>query len=165
MGYNIYIGNAELKSSWPDPADEYSDPPVAEWVVEGMIHADAPYSSDSGHSNSRDPSYTGWAEFCREVGIEEWMLKRYEGKMGYHPGCSALTKEDASFLTTLLNDYKEKHPTEEACWCECSSCQYGKKTDIKHNPNASGTLVRLTWLTWWVNWAVENCERPAIYNS
>ena len=25
-------------------------------------------------------------------------------------------------------------------------------------------MARLIWLDWWVQWALKNCERPAIYN-
>ena len=168
MGYNIYIGNAQLESSWPKNEDD--DAPKAEWEVVPVLMSEAPYFSDSGRGNGRDPSYSAWADFCRDVGLYAWMLDRHEGKMGNHPGCAPLFPSDAEMLTKKLEEYRQQHPNEEATFCECSACDpFGHtrliENNTPHNTNASGTLVRLTWLTWWVNWAVKNCERPAIHNT
>lgn len=166
MGYNIYIGNAELESSWPTGSEYDNSYPEAKWVVAPLSLGQAPYFSDSDRGNGRDPSYSTWADFCREVGLYDWMLKQHEGKMGQHPGCAALFPSDAEMLTQKLEEYRQQHPNEEATFCECSACDdWGKKDKPPHNPNASPTLARLTWLTWWVNWAVANCERPAIHNT
>jgi hypothetical protein len=164
MGYNIVIGNAEVEAEWVNP--EYvDDGPSASWVVKVRSEETSPYFSDSGHFNERSPTYSGWEDFTRKVGLYDWFYNKETGKRKTHPGCAALTKDDVVLVKARLDAYKAKHPKAEPVWCECKLCDdWGKSTD-PHNPNSDGDLLRLTWLTWWVNWAVENCERPAIYNS
>lgn len=172
MGYTIRVGNAVVESHWPKEDDEYRDDPSARWYVHLHKEEAAPYSSDSHKSNDRSPSYTAWADFAHDVGLYEWFFDKGTGKMREHPGCMALTKADAAFITDTLARYKAAHPQAEATICACKQCDVfmahaGNKDHVfpPHNPNADMHLVRLTWLEWWVRWAVANCERPAIYNS
>jgi hypothetical protein len=164
MGYTILIGNAELFSEWNNT--DYAHP-QAEWQVKGMSLDEAPYSSDlTGKSNERSPSYTVWADFVRSVGLYEMFYNEYiEGLMDQHSGCARLTQEHADKIRSALERYKQLHPDSIASFCECKSCSDPwSKSDASHNPKADPTLVRLTWLDFWANWAVKNCERPAIYN-
>jgi hypothetical protein len=164
VGYNIRIGNAEPEFEWPDLA--YADAtPHASWTVPRLSSESAPYSSDSGNENQRDPSYTGWDEFTRKVGLHDWFYNKEFGKMRRHPGCYPLTKEDVVLLKSKLDAFKAANPSAEATWCECVHCAPYEKKGDRHNPNANGDLVRLTWLVWWVEYAVANCERPAIENG
>lgn len=165
MGYTIRIGNGVLTSCWED---EYEYSPSAYWYVEGEVLDDAPYSSDlTGKSNERSPSYTGWSDFVDEAGLRNLFYNSEKtGLMDHHPGIARLTKTHARIIRTALEDYRLAHPNAVASFCECKSCEGPwSKSEEPHNPNADGTLVRLTWLDFWVNWAVENCERPGIYNS
>lgn len=169
MGYTIRIGNAVLEGNWPKPEDEYPDEPDARWYVHGLSLEQAPYFGDSDRSNTRSPSYTGWGEFADKVGLRDFFFDKETGKMRRHPGCMNLTQDDSRYLTMLLEKYRDEHPGAEATYCECASCAPYQKHDPEkptpHNPNGDMNLVRLTWLEWWVRWAVSNCERPAIYNS
>jgi hypothetical protein len=173
MGYTITIGEAELESEWPAEGNEYGDDePSVSWAAKGAAHPEAPYSSDiTGNSNSRSPGYGVWADFCRALGLYEWMLNKDTGKMRRHPGCFALTTADAAIVTACVVKYREAHPKAEACFCPCPDCSAPWRKDEPgvdappHNPNADGNLMRATWLEWWVRWAVTNCARPCISNS
>ena len=43
--------------------------------------------------------------------------------------------------------------------------RYPKATPRFDGGRADAHLARALWLEWWMNWALENCERPAIYNA
>lgn len=164
MGYTILIGNGVLESDWEN---EYGYPPSAEWVVKKVSLDEAPYSNDlTGRSNTRSPSYTGWSDFVGTVGLRNMFYNTDKtGLMDRHPGCARLTKTHAEIIRQALEDYRSAHPDAVASFCECRQCEGPwSKSEVPHNPHCDGTLVRLTWLDFWVNWAVENCERPAIYN-
>jgi len=64
MGYTLTIGEAKLSY---EPEDLYLT-----IEAEGATHEDAPdHDRFTGKSNSRSPSYTAWADFCREAGLYE----------------------------------------------------------------------------------------------
>lgn len=109
----------------------------ARWRVKGEHHDNAPaFGEPTDYTNARWPSYSGWADFVDSTGLREWHNEKFER----HPGCVGLTKEDVEIVADALKDYV---PKDEDDW----------------NKN------RLIWLDYWVRWAVENCETPAIENS
>lgn len=167
MGYTIRIGEAEVCSSWPEPGD---DEPFAHWFAKEATAADAPLTDDlTQRSNERWPSYGVWAEFCRNLGLYDWMFDEEIGKMRSHPGCFALTKADVEVVSRAVAEYRRRHPRAEPSFCPCVDCAMpwhkGEADSPPHNPNADGSLARAVWLEWWVRWAVENCEHPCISNS
>ena len=153
MGYTLKIGNAV-------PKFHKDDFPYlsAEWEVEGMTHADAPtFPRDemTGNSNGRSPSYSVWSEFCREVGIYEVFYDERGRLHAGHPGCIGLTQENADVIGAALAKWQEKAtlPPGFEDW------HYEGPTTHDYQ------LARLMWLDWWVRWALENCETPAIGNT
>jgi hypothetical protein len=63
MGYSITIGNAKPEFN-KDDGELW-----ARWTVDGLTLPDAPtfpHDEVTGNSNGRSPSYSGWADFCRE---------------------------------------------------------------------------------------------------
>lgn len=109
----------------------------AQWKVELVEHPDAPsFGEPTDRENQRWPSYTGWEYFLDGTDLKDW----WEKVGNSHPGIYGLTLEDRILITEKLNTYTK---TEEEDW----------------NYN------RLVWLEYWVRWAVENCETPAIENS
>lgn len=114
MGYTFKIGNAVPKSSKDDGYLR------AEWVVEPKSLDDAPiFPNDdmTGNGNDRSPSYSVWADFCRDAGIYDVFY-------------------DEATKTSTTPD------------------------EGKYDPY----LARLIWLEWWMTWALDNCETPAIEN-
>lgn len=163
MSYSIYIGNAEVYAEW-DPG--YGESPRAEWQVNRVELPEAPFTADNtGRSNNRDPGYGQWAEFCRQTGLHRLFFDKEDGLMREHPGCQRLERTHLDFIVDAHRTYSGRNPNRRPGACECSECQWSSKsTDIPHDPSLDFNMCRLAWLEFWVRWALENCERPAIYN-
>ena len=147
MGYYIAIGNAVPDFSKEDGCL------YACWVVEKTVNGDAPrFIGDecTGKRNIRLPSYTGWSEFCEKVGLHDLFFKQYEGLFRQHPGCVMITQEHCQTVVGALEEY-QKHAKRPPGYDAFGNYDYD--------------LARLMWLEYWMNWALENCETPAIYNS
>lgn len=162
MSYDIYIGNAELKSEWPG---EYG--PVAEWDVDGMTHEDAPYKPDlTGKGNSCHPGYGQWADAMEEVGLAEAFFDQEDGLLREHPGIQPLTAAHLATFEAAQAEYRRRRPAERPGCCRCAGCQrFDADKDAVHDPTLNFNMLRLEWLVWWTRWALENCERPAMANS
>lgn len=156
MGYSISIGNAVPYSH----KDEEYDELYAKWEVEEVTHPDAPtFVNDemTGNSNSRHPSYSGWVDFCREANVIGVFYPNGERDFrGGHPGCSLLKKSDLELIREARIK-REKIATLPPGFEELSFESQERKYD--------STLARLIWLEWWIDWALQNCETPAIENS
>ena len=153
MGYTFTIANAV-------PVHSKSDYPYleAKWEVQLASSDQAPHfpGDITGSSNSRSPSYSVWADFCRTVGLYEFFYTPSGHLRAGHPGCIGITKEDADFVTAALSRYSAaatRPPGFEAAW------------DYHGPANYDYHLARLIWLEWWMRWAVEHCETPAIENT
>lgn len=152
MGYTLVIGNAEPQF------DSQSFPELyARWKCVMTSHPDAPmFPGDemTGRGNTRSPSYTVWADFARATGIYDLLFD--DGTLrGGHPGCYGLTREDSERITAALGEYQAKATLPPGF--------EGWRYDGP--PRYDYHLARLIWLDWWVRWAVENCETPAISNT
>ncbi len=165
MGYDIVIGNAVPHFDWDACGDTR---PLAEWQVERETLPNAPNSDDAGQSNLRSPSYTSWEDFLRKVGLHGLFFDGYEGLMSQHPGTAKLTKEHAEGIEAAAAKWRAANPDAQPRYCECMACDpwiaRQRQPPPPHDSNASGTAVRLVWLEFWVRWAVDNCEHPAIQN-
>lgn len=153
MGYTFKVGNAV-------PSFDKSDFPYlsAEWEVESATHTDAPaFPGDdmTGKGNSRSPSYTVWADFCRATNLTHVFFDDRGHLLASHPGCIGITAHDLQMVTASLEAYRATAtlpPGFESDWL------------YEGPPNFDYHLARLIWLEWWMRWAVENCETPAIQN-
>jgi hypothetical protein len=162
MGYNIYIGDAKPEFS-KDDGELW-----ARWTVNGMALPDAPtFPNDevTGNGNCRSPSYVGWSEFCEAVGLHDLFLEKWEGLMGEHPGCKMLHKEHLLQVQAALEKWKRTATKDPGFsgWPKHNpdTNQWETPDDGKYDHN----LARLIWLEFWMRWALENCETPAIANS
>ena len=153
MGYNITVGNAIPKHSKDDFPYLY-----ASWEVEGAALESAPtFQGDgmTGNGNERSPSYSTWADFARTVGLYEFFYNERGHLHAGHPGCIGITQEDADLVTATLNRYKTQ-----------STLPPGFHDWNHEGPvTFDGHLARLIWLEFWMQWAVKNCETPAIQNT
>jgi hypothetical protein len=153
MGYSFTIGNAV-----PTHSKEYFPELYAGWEVEGATHPDAPvFPNDelTGSSNSRSPSYGAWTEFCRSAGIYGLFYDDYGHLLAGHPGCIGIDQDFADGVALALRRYRAQAtlPPGFEGW------------DYKGTPRYDYNLARLIWLDFWVRWALENCETPAIQNT
>ena len=159
MGYDIYIGEAEI--------DDYPDgSPMLR--VNRREEAAAPmFPGDdlTGRSNSRHPSYTGWSEFCRKTGLYDLFFDESVGLMRRHPGIERITPRVLATVRASLDAYQTTYPSAQPGWCRCQVClPYAAVPDAAH-VHLDGDLARLTWLAWWMDWAIRECRRPCCYNS
>jgi hypothetical protein len=158
MGFDIYIGQGVGKARMKNGKLD-----VSKMEVERTHHDSAPtFPNDevTGNGNSRHPSYTVWGEFTRSAGLEELFFDKKTGLMREHPGAQVLTFEHRDIIRQALADWKINHPDSKPGFegHEFDSL----RTVLDFTPDH--TLARLIWLDYWVNWTVENCEFPVIYN-
>jgi hypothetical protein len=154
MSYDIYIGNAVL--------EEGEDLEV-QYAVDAHIELSAPsfpYDALSRQANSRHPGYCQWGDFCREVGLYDLFFGEESGLMRDHPGIKPLTTAHLEAVREALARHREQHPDTIPGfdWSPVS----GEPDDGVRGRD--GVLARLLWLEWWIEWALQNCEKPAIYN-
>lgn len=153
MGYTFTIGNAVPVHDKADFPDLY-----AHWDVEAAHDEHAPtfpHDELTGNGNSRSPSYSTWAHFCRTVGLYDFFYTSSGHLHAGHPGCIGIRLEDAQFVTAALNRYQAiavLPPGFE---------EWGYQGPDRFDAH----LARLIWLEWWMRWATERCETPAIQNT
>jgi hypothetical protein len=116
-----------------------------------------PHDEMTGKGNYRYPGYSGWADFCREAGLYDLFLDRDGGEalMQNHPGIARLHPEHLTRIRAALKARRRTStlPPGFAGW---NGEDEGKHDHI---------LARLIWLEYWMDWALRECERPAIFNS
>ena len=162
MGYTITIGNAV-----PDFGKEDGEL-YARWVVEGACSDDAPtFPNDAmtGNSNSRSPSYSGWMDFCQESGLYDLFYTKWEGLIDTHPGCVPINQSHYDEVYDALERFKKK-ATKPPGFSGYSS--WDKENEVWITPDEDKydhILARLMWLEFWMKWALDNCETPAIQNT
>jgi len=162
MGYNITIGNAIPEFSKED-GELY-----ACWVVEGACSNDAPtFPNDlmTGNTNSRSPSYTGWNDFCEESGLYDLFYRKWEGLIYNHPGCVPITQEHYQEVYNALERRKNKATKPPGFCCDSQWDKENKVWVTQDEDKYDYILARLMWLEYWMKWALENCETPAIQNT
>ncbi len=162
MGYTITIGNAVPVHS-KDDGELY-----ASWNVDGEAHEGAPvFPNDTmtGNSNQRHPSYSAWTDSMRALGLHDLFFAEWEGLFRPHPGCKMLTPEIAQIITDAVAAYRSTATKPAGCG---GFPVFDKERETWVAPDDGvydDVLMRGEWLAYWVNWAVANCETPAIQNT
>lgn len=163
MGYTVLIGNAV-------PARVNRNTHQYEWTVKRIKCRDAPESPAEGlgRANEAWPSYS-WPDFCKKHGLHELFYDDDVGLFRPHPGCALLRRRHAVTFEKALKSFRKQHPDAVAGYeRELPGESYSEFISrITTNPTVgphSGALARLEWFAWWVRWAVEKCERPAMEN-
>jgi len=171
MGYDILIGNAELAE--PDDPEDRDGLYEASFYVRGVTHPEAPvFENDTmtGKSNGRYPGYGAWADFLRSVELHDLFKNERTGLMRQHPGCHMLAPDHGEKISQALAAYRKKYPNakpgfgEEILVNSPVIVSDVRSMDVPDRQVANFHMARLIWLDWWVQWALKNCERPAIYN-
>lgn len=159
MGYTLTIG--ELKTTVKYHGLESYIQNYAEDVTDEKAPA---FGEPTDHLNSRWPSYTAWHDAMRFVGLHEMMFNKENGLIRNHPDCVPLVKEHKEIIDKAYLEFYKKYP----------GCKAGYSPKIKEKggiyedpewPQENGYAVRLEWLKYWVDWALENCKHPVFYNS
>ena len=162
MSYTFTIGNAVPKF---EKDDDYL---YAAWEVEPTSNESAPsFPNDdmTGHSNARSPSYSAWEGFCKETGIFDIFYDQRGNLLAGHQGCAMITEEDLSIVRSaraLWESQSTKLPGFQGFPIyDKASKAYITPDEGKYDHQ----LARLLWLEWWMDWALKNCETPAIQNT
>jgi hypothetical protein len=150
MAYTIKIGNAV--------PHVYRDDGVASefgWIVEDATHHEAPLATAehdaSGRSNSRLPSYVGFHDLCDRHGLAP-MFFGEDGLMRQHPGIAPLCGHHLAQIERSIARLRSAHP------------HAVPRLADKDESTANADLFKLEWYSFWIRWALENCENPAIQN-
>lgn len=173
MGYNIIIGE---QGCWDS---ETRLPGVA--IIE-LASAPA-FGELTDNTNERWPGYSDWADFLEATGLQ-WLSPRTSRRfeafvrrdcpalMVEHPGVRPLlpihrTVIDDAYAAYVERIGKDKLPG----WGEAGDYfdkAQGRSVYRGALPNAEqydGHLARLTWLRFWVHWALDNCRHPVLKNT
>jgi hypothetical protein len=125
---------------------------------------DAPaFGEYNDYTNIREPSYTAWEESMSFIGLKKMMYDTENGLIRNHPGCVPLTKEHKEIIDKTYKEFYEKYPNCKAGY----SPKMDEAKGIYDNkwPKENSYAVRLEWLKYWIDWALENCKNPVFYNS
>lgn len=98
------------------------------------------YGEPTDYTNERWPSYSGWSDFMRHYSIPHSVV------IADHPGYVKVTPKLKAYINLVYESADKSEPA-----------------GYEHGQNAY--LVRLEWLKFWIDWALENCKNPIIYNS
>lgn len=147
MGYTITIGELEVEKH-PEDAMECAG---LHFGAKGVKHESAPaFGEPTDYTNSRWPSYSAWDGFLRDVGL--WPVFYRDGHLiGGHPGVRLITADMKAEVDNALERFVAANPNLVAQFEEGKPLQ--------------GSLCRLQWFKYWIDWALENCETPVIANS
>lgn len=160
MGYTLTIGN--LQTLWDDGDGLESR---IRNSAEGEHHDNAPsFGEPTDGSNSRWPSYSAWRNFTKFTNLEDFFYNKETGLLREHPGCFPLTKEHKEIIDKAYDDFYKKYPNAKAGFSPNINEKHGMYED-KEWPEENNYAVRLEWLKYWVDWAIEKSEKPVFYNS
>lgn len=155
MSYILSIGEFTAKT-FPEDRD------VGAGVIEDY-HDEAPVNSSNNKSNEILPSYVGWAEFCRDVGLYnvffagrpnvDWWKDsdgdENEGIIQEHPGAVKLTEEHLKKFKQAKQSYLARPEPRSG---------YSEEDGVDWN------LRRLNWLVYWTEYSLLNHEYPTFAN-
>ena len=146
MGYTVKIGELKVEVEM-DGLDSYID-----FDVEDQEGRKEPFlnAGDLGDgSNSRFPSYGNWKAVCEKAGMLDFMFGAHVGVMRSHPGQVPLSTEHKDLINKIYKNFREEYPDAHPHYDGDDAC---------------AAMVRLEWVRYWVNWAVDNCEKPVFCN-
>lgn len=110
MSYSFTIGEAELENVGNE----------IRIIARKEKHPNAPaFGEPTDFTNERWPSYSSWANFTREMELDELMTGdspvEWEGEYYYpliheHPGITVITRYHFCMIKRKVKAYKEKYP-------------------------------------------------------
>lgn len=149
MGYNLYIGEAEV---W-----ECLEERRAGVCVAVKSDENAPINSTDDNTNRIFPGYGAFADFCRDFGIHDIFYQSEDYKK-----CRWWTDPEGVGHDCLLSIHPGAQPLTESHYIAFKEAQErhaGSCSDDGYN------LKRINWLVWWTRWALDNCKYPTFSNT
>jgi len=156
MGYVLTIGEATL-----DILDE--DQETVE-IIAQVHEVDAvdkhllTFGEPTDGRSERWPSITSWTNFIQFVDIEEFrglFYDEYLGWMRASPRIKLITPRSQGIINRTYDAFVEKYPQ--------AVPRIAILKNTPENPPENQALIRLTWLKYWVNWAMKNCKMPVFH--
>lgn len=150
MGYNLRIGEAEL--------DVFREGLYSTVSVDARYKKldNAPaFGESEDYENNRRPAYGVWKEFCLIVELSNLFYAEDTGILREHPGNVLLVQGHKEAIDAAYTKFTAANP----------NILPGFTNDRTEIGRKMGALARLTWLKFWVDWAMENCENPVFVNS
>jgi hypothetical protein len=140
MGLDITIGNRIETTS-----DEDGKPLSVVRMVELAEAPNFPGDTWTRNRNTRDMTYAAWEAFDRATGLSS-VFGLDVTRKALHP----LAPKDLESIRDARLCWQDQHPD---------------ATPMLGNECApyDAHLARLLWFEWWMDWALKNCEKPAIY--
>lgn len=156
MGYNLCIGELEV---------EYTQEGNYCGIgVKTYHHDNAPaFGEPTDKTSQRWPGYIVWQDFCEFVGLEDVFYNEEYGILRNHPGAVPLTEEHRDAVNKAYEDFIVKYPNTIPGFG--NNVRYSAFGDFADHPRENCHFARLLWLKYWVNWCLDNCERPIFYNN
>lgn len=148
MGYDLAIG--ELKVYYDNSCKNST---VSFDVEErtGRTEAFLNVGEFTDGTNMRSPSYGSWGNFSMAANLSDFFFEEEEGLMREHPGIFPISEYHREIINQKYKEFKDKYPDAKASY-----------SDESNLPNCY--MVRFEWLHYWVNWALDNCDRPVFQN-
>jgi hypothetical protein len=176
MGYTLKIGEARL--------DRDHESTGVDCYLVRLDNAPA-FGDPTDYENQRWPSYSAWADFCREfdlmdvmfnirnkgAGEFEWKGDHYQPLLNEHPGAQPITRAHLEYVEAKVAAWKAAHPGVIAAYqlpkpdAKPIFGESYREEDYQNDPMRSPWLCRAEWLLFWLRWAVENCKQPVFVNS
>lgn len=149
MGYNLIIGELEitLDNDLLETNVYLSVKPETGRAEPFLIVGEV-----TDGTNSRLPSYSTWRNFCVSTGLFSLFYDKDHGLLRDHPAVYPINENHREKIEEAYAKFKTRFPDAEP--------HYGFPDN-----EANVYLVRLEWLRYWVNWALDNCDRPVFKNS
>jgi len=168
MGYSLLIGERVFDEEYyremlrDDPDLDLTEYCFYHVLPKKLEEAPAfPGDDLSQHGNDRHPSYSGWAEFCDDVGLADLFFDRENGCLiQEHSGVMRLERQHYYAVRVARKRYQAQYPQ---AMPEVGPYDY--RTGFDKQETCNYNLIRLLWLEWWMKWALENCKEPSFYNS
>jgi hypothetical protein len=157
MGYSLTIGDKK-----PGRVKDGED------RVEPLSSTDCPDFVDSEQESQRLPSYSGWRDFCDEVGLTDLFYKKV---LKSHPGVYKLTKKDLDHCLAAKVLFLKKHPNAKTITFDQFPASFKnlglseREEQLDSISKENWTLNRLEWLCFWIDYALKNCKNPTLWNS
>lgn len=144
MSYTLTIGDYATERQ-PDGASR-------QFAIAAHHPGALPYGEPESHRNERQPSYQGWARFADFTGLKDLFYAPETGLLSQGPACRPLTPAHQQAIEAAYEAFRQRHP-------------FAHPGMGEGLPEEDVQLARLTWLRYWVGWALANCAEPVFCNS
>jgi len=163
MGYTVAIG--DLKHHEP----EYDEDRHEFLYTTGAVyttHVDAPNEAYLGRCNTRSPTYSVWSEVCNDLGLKGLLNNSPTSSKGFNAKEVIMIDEEfVKEFTILAELFRKNNPTIVPKYTDDTPDTTDTTDEEMKYMVLCGSMVRLVWLEFWIDWAVKNCKTPVMVTT